>query len=246
MGAGDRVPHRDGAEMRRRTAGIHPALRRPRRLHAGGDDQQPEDGRGDGIHRARPVPHDRVPPPGTRRVHRLRRDRPAVRGRRPGPLGRRHPATGRRTRCLAGQRPGLLRRPATGCAAKDQRPRPVHRGCGRGLLVPHHRAEPLPDPDRRPGRHAAERDRTAPVPPGAHPFHRDRPRVPGADHAHFRGGQPVYRIGRGLRGEEEPDQGVHARRRPWAGGGLRSGRTVLDRDLRTSSSSRTRTPDRER
>ena len=52
-------------------------------------------------------------------------------------------------------------------------------------------------------------DRAAPVPPGAHPLHRDRPRPPGADHAHFRGGQPVHRIGRGLRGEEEPDQGVH-------------------------------------
>ena len=48
-----------------------------------------------------------------------------------------------------------------------------------------------------------------PYRPGAYPFHRDRARSPGADHAHFRGGQPVHRIGRGLRGEEEPDQGVH-------------------------------------
>ncbi len=63
-----------------------------------------------------------------------------------------------------------------------------------------------------PGRHAAAGDRTAPVPPGAHPFHRDRSRAPGADHAHFRGGQPVHRIGRGVRGQEEPDQGIHPRR----------------------------------
>ena len=50
------------------------------------------------------------------------------------------------------------------------------------------------------------------VPPGAHPFHRDRPRPPRTDHAHLRGGQPVHRVGHGLRGEEEPDHGVHARR----------------------------------
>ena len=46
-----------------------------------------------------------------------------------------------------------------GRAAAGQRPRPVHGGRGRGLLVPHGGAQPLPDPDRRPGRHAADRDR---------------------------------------------------------------------------------------
>ena len=153
MGAGDRLPHRDGAEMRRRTAGIHPALRRPRRLHAGGDDQQQEDGRGDGIHRARPVPHDRVPPPGTRRVHRLRR-RPA---RRAWSLAGSSPADGTAARAPNSMSGRPTTRASTTSSSRACSPGPTAAACspadaGRRLLVPHGRAEPLPDPDRRPGR----------------------------------------------------------------------------------------------
>ena len=65
-----------------------------------------------------------------------------------------------------------------------QQPGVQPRTNGRGLftadeqgrvLVPHGRAELLPDPDRRPGRRAARGDRQARVPPGAHPLHRAPP-----------------------------------------------------------------------
>ena len=114
-----------------------------------------------------------------------------------------------------------------------QQPDVQPRTNGRGLftadeqgrvLVPHDRAELLPDPDRRPGRRAAQGDRPARVPPGAHPLHRRRPRPPRADHAHLRGRQRVHRVRHGLRGEEVPGGGLRRGNRPGPGGEVEGGK----------------------
>ena len=198
VGAGHRVPHRHRPEMRRRTAGVHPALRRARHLHAGRDDQQPEGGE-----RATEStvlgPFHMVDPPAGHWATASTSSGPARRAW--STAGSSRPTAPRyRAPNSTSGRPTT--RASTTSSSPACSPRATAAACsppsGRGLLVPHDRAEPLPDPDRRPGRHAADGDRTPPVPPGAHPFHRDRPRAPRADHAHFRGGQPVYRIGRGF------------------------------------------------
>ena len=116
-----------------------------------------------------------------------------------------------------------------------QQPGVQPRTNGRGLftadengrvLVPHDRAELLPDPDRRPGRRVARGDRQARVPPGAHSLHRDRSRPPRPDHAHLRGGQRVHRVGHGLRGKEVPGGRLRRGRRTRANLASSDGRTV--------------------
>ncbi len=52
----------------------------------------------------------------------------------------------------------------------------------------------LPDTGRRPGRRTAGGDQAPPLPPGAHPLPRHRPRAPPADYARLRGGQPLHRL----------------------------------------------------
>ena len=91
VGEGDRLPDQDRAEVRRRAAGVHPAVGRPRAVDAGRDDLQPEVRRRDRVDRARPVPRGRVAGPRARRQHRPGGHRHAVRGHRPGRLGRRQP-----------------------------------------------------------------------------------------------------------------------------------------------------------
>ncbi len=127
-----------------------------------------------GVHRARPVPREPSPRRALGDNIDLVGSGYALRGGGPGsrPTARRcqarnstsgRPATRASTTCSS-----PTRRPG-------QRPRTVHRRRERRLLVPYGPAVPLHDPDRRPGRHAAARDQTARVPPGAHPLHRDRP-----------------------------------------------------------------------
>ena len=175
VGEGDRLPYQDRAQVRRRAAGVHPALRRARPVDAGRDDHEQE---------VRRAPPSR--PCSARSTWWSRRSRAlgdnidlvgsgtpcVVTGRVvsvTAPAARRHP------RRVAGQRPGLLRRAAARRAAAHQRPRPVHGRRERRVLVPHDHAELLPDPDRRPGRRTAPCDRQARVPPGAHPLHRRPP-----------------------------------------------------------------------
>ena len=107
----------------------------------------------------------RSPSPGARRQHRPGRREPAVRGHAAGWCGGRHPAAGRDPRCVAGQRPWRLRRAGAGRAARRQRPRPVHHGRRGPVLVPHDRAQLLPDPDRRPGRRLLAATRRHPYRP---------------------------------------------------------------------------------
>ena len=56
---GDPVPHRDRPDLQRLAAGVHPAVRCPRRLDAGRRDQQPEAFGRLGEHGARTVPRRR-------------------------------------------------------------------------------------------------------------------------------------------------------------------------------------------
>ena len=213
--------------MRRRPPGVHPAVRRARPVDADRDDQQQEVRRRHRVDRARAVPRGGLPGPRARRHHRPGRHRHPVRGHRPGRLGRRQPAPRRHPRRLAGQRPGVLRRPAARRAAPHQRPGLLHRRRQGRVLVPHDRAELLPDPDRRPGRRAAQGDRPARVPPGPHPLHRRRPRPPPADHPHLRRRKRVHRVRHRLRGQEVPGRGLRRGHRPGPGGKVERGRRPL-------------------
>ena len=58
--ARDRLPDPHRADVQRRAAGVHPALRRARRLDARRDDQPPHRRHVHRVHRARAVPHGRV------------------------------------------------------------------------------------------------------------------------------------------------------------------------------------------
>ena len=218
VGEGDRLPHQDGAEERRRAAGVHPAVGRPRAVDAGRDDLQPEVRRRDRVDRARPVPRGGVAGPRARRQHRPGRHRHAVRGHRPGRLGGRHPAARRHPRRVAGQRPGLLRRAAARRAAARRTAAACSPPTEKGefwfrTIVPSY----YPIPTDGPVGELLHRDGQARVPPGAHPLHRDRARPPRPDHAHLRGGQRVHRVRHRLRGEEVPGRRLRRGHRPGAG-----------------------------
>ena len=67
----------------------------------------------------------------------------------------------------------------------------------------------VPDPGRRPGRRPAGRGWPRADAPGAPALQGRRARLPDADHAFLRGRGPVPGPGCGVRGEGQPDRGVH-------------------------------------
>ena len=204
MGDGDRVPDPHGPGVRRRTPGVHPAVRRAGGLDAGRDDQPPGGRDRDGVDGAGPVPHGRVAPTRARRRHRPGRQGDAVSRTGPGHRSRRRTDPRRQRRRLAGQRRRLLRRAAARRPARVQPPRPVHRRRRRPVPLPHGRAPPLPDPGRRPGRRAARRHGPACLPARPPAPHRVGARLPARDHARLRRRLAVPRLRRGLRGQGEP------------------------------------------
>ena len=181
VGGGDRLPDPHRAEVRRRTPGVHPALRRAGGLDAGRDDQPPDAGG------TRPSPRCSGPFHVVESPPRELGDDIALDGKgdavpgpragSPGPTAT--PIPGASVDVWQANDDGLLRRAAARRAARAQPARPVHRRRRRPLLVPDDRAAPLPDPGRRPGRRAARGDRPAPVPAGAHPLHRPARRATG-------------------------------------------------------------------
>ena len=150
---GHRVPHPHRADLLGRPPGIHPALRCPRGVDAGRDDQPPRLRARHRADRPGPVPHGRITTARTRRHHRPRRRA----GSPAWSPGRSRSADGSP---LAGATVDVWQANAEGFYDVQQPDIQPERNL-RGLfttdddgqvLVPHHRAAVLPHPRRRPGR----------------------------------------------------------------------------------------------
>ena len=180
----------DRADVRRHPPGVHPALRRPRaspcssRPSTAGRRERHRE------HRPRPVPHRPPPPPATRRLHRPDGHRPAVRDPRPGAGGRTARPAGRRVDVWQCTKDGFY---------DVQQPDVQPPGNGRGLftngrrgplLVPHRRAQPLPDPRPTARSAGCSRHRPPPLPARPHPLHR---RCPGHTRSPRTSSSPVAR-----------------------------------------------------
>ena len=120
VAAGDRLPHPRRAYHRRQAAGVHPALRRPRRLDADDHRQRRSDRAHDRGHRRRPVLRRELAARRAGRRYLRRCVRRAVLGRGPRSRYRRPAAPRRADRGVGGRRRRLLRRPVPG---RPHRPR---------------------------------------------------------------------------------------------------------------------------
>ena len=233
MGAGDRLPHPHRADVRRRAAGVHPALRRPGRLDAGGDDQPPHRRHVDRVHRARARSTWSSPRRGSwaRTSRWTARASPAW-----SPAGSPVPTA----TPLAGatvdvwqanddgfydvQQPGVQpERNLRGLFTADADGRFWFRS-----VVP--RYYPIPD-DGPVGELLAATGRHPNRPAHVH-FIVAGAGLPAADHPPVRRRHPLPRLRCGLRGQGQPGPGVPGGRRPGPGGRSRAAQPVPHRALR--------------